>query len=72
MNQGSKPEAQRLLSEIDKYLAACPTCGKTRMAESWLAQKACKNGHLITRLRAGGGVHSDTAERMRAFMRTHK
>lgn len=56
---------QKLLAEIETY---CVTAG---IAVSTLGRKAVNDGKLVDRIRSGGSVTLDTAERLRRFMHEH-
>lgn len=56
---------QILLAEIETY---CVTAG---IAVSTLGRKAVNDGKLVDRIRSGGSVTLDTAERLRRFMHEH-
>jgi hypothetical protein len=51
-----------LLRDITDY------CRRTRMAESTFGRLAVNDGKLVGRLRLGGRLRTDTAERVRAFI----
>ena len=53
---------ERLLSEIDKFLAASGLSGYR------FGLLAVKNGRLVERLRAGGRVWPETEAQIRAFI----
>jgi SAM-dependent methyltransferase len=54
--------ADELLSEISNY------CRKVGMAESTFGRRAVNDGKLVSRLRIGGRITTDTAERVRSFI----
>src|SRR5262249_43453168 len=60
------PESRRmsetLLRDITEY------CRRARMAESTFGRLAVNDGKLVSRLRLGGRVRTDTVERVRAFI----
>jgi hypothetical protein len=56
-------EAEQLLSEISDY------CRRVGMAESTFGRRAVNDGKLVSRLRIGGRITTDTAERVRSFIR---
>src|ERR1700747_2567469 len=53
---------EALLRDITEY------CRGARMAESTFGRLAVNDGKLVSRLRLGGRVTTDTAERVRAFI----
>ena len=55
--------AEALLQEISSY------CRKTGMAESTFGRRAVNDGKLVSRLRFGGRITTETAERVRSFIR---
>lgn len=56
---------EALLSEIEAF-------SRTRgIAASTVGLKAVNDGKLVERLRRGGSVTLETAERLREFMRSH-
>jgi hypothetical protein len=60
----SRPvEAEQLLTEISDY------CRRVGMAESTFGRRAVNDGKLVSRLRIGGRITTDTAERVRSFIR---
>jgi hypothetical protein len=59
----SPMEAEQLLSEISDY------CRRVGMAESTFGRRAVNDGKLVSRLRIGGRITTDTAERVRSFIR---
>ena len=54
--------AQTLLEEITAF------CRASGMAETTFGRRAVNDGKLMPRLKSGGGVTLDTAERVRAFI----
>ena len=54
--------SETLLDEIAEY------CRRSRMAESTFGRLAVNDGKLVSRLRLGGRLTTDTAERIRAFI----
>ncbi|HUN48602.1 MAG TPA: hypothetical protein VMU85_18880, partial [Stellaceae bacterium] len=54
--------SEALLREISEY------CRQVGMAESTFGRLAVNDGKLVSRLRFGGRVTTETAERVRAFM----
>jgi hypothetical protein len=54
--------SETLLRDIAEY------CRQARMAESTFGRLAVNDGKLVSRLRLGGRVTTDTAERVRAFI----
>src|SRR3954470_6680529 len=56
-------EAEQLLTEISDY------CRRVGMAESTFGRRAVNDGKLVSRLRIGGRITTDTAERVRSFIR---
>ena len=63
-----RPKASReqLLEDVEAFLA------KTGMYASYLGRDAVNDTALVSRLRAGRDVRSETADRVRTFMRTWK
>jgi hypothetical protein len=55
--------SEMLLHDIADY------CRRARMAESTFGRLAVNDGKLVARLRLGGRVRADTAERVRTFIR---
>src|SRR2546423_6958814 len=55
-------EAEQLLTEISDY------CRRVGMAESTFGRRAVNDGKLVSRLRIGGRITTDTAERVRSFI----
>jgi hypothetical protein len=58
--------AQELLQEISDY------CRQTGLAESTFGRRAVNDGKLTNRLRNGGRITTDTLDRIRAFMHSHR
>src|SRR3954471_16871248 len=58
--------AQELLQEISDY------CRQTGLAESTFGRRAVNDGKLTDRLRNGGRITTDTLDRVRTFMMTHR
>src|SRR5262249_55103115 len=58
--------AQELLQEISDY------CRQTGLAESTFGRGAVNDGKLTNRLRNGGRITTDTLDRIRSFMQTHR
>jgi hypothetical protein len=58
--------AQQLLEQISDY------CRQTGVAESTFGYLAVNDGKLTSRLRNGGGITTNTLERIRAFMAEHR
>src|SRR5690242_10324295 len=54
--------SEALLRDIAEF------CRRARMAESTFGRLAVNDGKLVGRLRLGGRVRSDTAERVRSFI----
>lgn len=54
-----------LLTEIHDFLA------RAGMSASYFGKRAVNNSELVARLEAGGDVHSQTAERIRSFIRAN-
>ena len=54
--------SETLLRDIAEY------CRNARMAESTFGRLAVNDGKLVSRLRLGGRITTDTAERVRAFI----
>ncbi len=54
--------SETLLRDITEY------CRRTRMAESTFGRLAVNDGKLVSRLRLGGRVTTDTVERVRGFI----
>lgn len=57
---------QQLLDEIEAFLK------KHSMFASYFGRDAINDTALVSRLRAGGTVQLETADRLRAFMRGYK
>jgi len=57
--------AEDLLREISDY------CRSTRIAESTFGRRAVNDGKLVSRLRFGGRITIETANRIRGFMTAH-
>src|SRR5262245_13276845 len=57
--------AEELLREISDY------CRATRIAESTFGRRAVNDGKLVSRLRFGGRITIETANRIREFISTH-
>ncbi|MCW5774328.1 MAG: hypothetical protein KIT16_21980 [Rhodospirillaceae bacterium] len=57
--------AEELLREISDY------CRATRIAESTFGRRAVNDGKLVSRLRFGGRITIETAERIRGFIAAH-
>src|SRR5262252_10682246 len=55
-------EADQLLTEISDY------CRRVGMAESTFGRRAVNDGKLVSRLRIGGRITTDTAQRVRSFI----
>ena len=62
----AKASREQLLEDVEVFLA------KTGMYASYLGRDAVNDTALVSRLRAGRDVRSETADRVRAFMRTWK
>ncbi len=56
-------DSQQLLTEISDY------CRRVGMAESTFGRRAVNDGKLVSRLRIGGRITTDTADRVRSFIR---
>src|SRR5215472_10422613 len=54
--------SEALLRDIAEY------CRRTRIAESTFGRLAVNDGKLVSRLRLGGRVRTDTVDRVRAFI----
>ena len=54
--------SETLLRDIAEY------CRRARMAESTFGRLAVNDGKLVSRLRLGGRVTTDTVDRVRAFI----
>jgi SAM-dependent methyltransferase len=54
--------SETLLNDIAEY------CRRAKMAESTFGRLAVNDGKLVSRLRLGGRVRTDTVERVRAFI----
>ena len=54
--------SETLLRDIAEY------CRGARMAESTFGRLAVNDGKLVSRLRLGGRVTTDTVDRVRAFI----
>ena len=52
----------RLLQEIEEYLSL------TGMGEAYFGKKSARNSELVRRLRDGGRIWPETADRVRRFM----
>ena len=63
LEDGAPVEAEQLLTEISDY------CRRVGMAESTFGRRAVNDGKLVSRLRIGGRITTDTAERVRSFIR---
>jgi SAM-dependent methyltransferase len=59
---GGRPMSEALLRDIAEY------CRRAKMAESTFGRHAVNDGKLVSRLRLGGRVTTDTVERVRAFI----
>jgi hypothetical protein len=59
---GMQTRAQELLKEISDF------CRASGLAESTFGRAAINDGKLVSRLRNGGRITTDTLERLRAFM----
>lgn len=57
--------AEQLLGEIADY------CRRVGMAESTFGRRAVNDGKLVSRLRTGGRVTTETVDRVRAFISSH-
>lgn len=57
--------ANDLLLEVDAFLA------ETGMGETYFGLCAARNPHLVARLRGGGRVWPETAQRVRDFISNH-
>ena len=51
-----------LLAEVDAFLA------ETGMGQSYLGKAAVGNSEIVSRLRSGGRVWPETADKLRAYM----
>jgi hypothetical protein len=58
--------AQDLLREISEY------CRQTGLAESTFGRRAVNDGKLAARLRNGGRITTETVDRVRAFIASHR
>ena len=58
--------AQELLQEISDY------CRQSGLAESTFGRRAVNDGKLASRLRNGGRITTETLDRIRAFMESHR
>ena len=58
------PTIQRLLDDIDSFLAAHPT-----LTATVFGQRAVNDGHLVRDLRHGKGIGARRLDRVYAFMR---
>jgi hypothetical protein len=58
--------AQELLQEIADY------CRRTGLAESTFGRRAVNDGKLTSRLRNGGRITTETLDRIRSFMNSHR
>jgi hypothetical protein len=54
-----------LLAEIDAFLTAIT------WSDSYFGLQVCQDSRLVSRLRSGGTVTLETADRVRAFMAQH-
>lgn len=59
---GGMNESQKLLKEIEDFLASAP------LAPATFGRKAVNDGKLVSRLRAGSSVTLETAARIRRFI----
>jgi len=59
-------ETQKLIAEIDRFLAEVP------MAETTFGRLAVNDGKLLARLRSSGTVTLDKADQIRRFMRERR
>ncbi|MSQ69820.1 MAG: hypothetical protein EXR27_00845 [Betaproteobacteria bacterium] len=59
-------EAEQLLREIADY------CRKVGMAESTFGRRAVNDGKMVSRLRIGGRVTTETAARVRQFIKENR
>ena len=57
---------QKLLLEIDAFIA------ETGMGVSYFGKMASGNSEVVHRLRSGGGVLLETADKIREFMATRR
>jgi hypothetical protein len=55
-------DSEQLLAQISDY------CRRVGMAESTFGRRAVNDGKLVSRLRIGGRITTDTAERVRSFI----
>ncbi len=55
-------DTKTLLKEVDRYLS------KAKLSEATLGRKAVNDGKAIKRLRSGGRMWPETAQRLRQFM----
>jgi hypothetical protein len=58
--------AEQLLVEIGEF------CQKSGLAESTFGRAAINDGKLVSRLRNGGRITTDTLDKIQAFMASHK
>src|ERR1022692_4875205 len=58
--------AQDLLREISEH------CRQTGLAESTFGRRAVNDGKLAARLRNGGRITTETVDRVRAFIASHR
>ena len=58
------PTIQRLLDDIDSFLAAHPT-----LTATVFGQRAVNDGHLVRDLRHGKGIGAGRLDRVYAYMR---
>jgi hypothetical protein len=58
--------SESLLRHIGEY------CRRARMAESTFGRLAVNDGKLVSRLRLGGRVRSDTVARVQAFIERNR
>src|SRR5262249_29470625 len=59
---GDRPVSEALLRDIAEF------CRRARMAESTFGRLAVNDGKLVSRLRLGGRVTTDTVDRVHGFI----
>ena len=61
-------DEQKLLAEIDAFLASTEANGGKRMADSTFGFKAVNDGKFLARLRGGSTMTFEKARQVRAFI----
>jgi hypothetical protein len=59
---------EQLIAEIDEFLGR----SDIKMTESTFGRLAVNDGKLVSRLRSGGGLTLETAEKIQAFIRDYR